>query len=225
MLADLSEPRMLKRLTSCDAVVRVVNQQLLDKVNDLGARLRNQLGDALAFHAPHPELSEVHVRCVSLEFVQQGLVRRAKNMMNFVHLVEFVVAGEEREQRDDFEHDAANAPQVHLVAVVTVGEEALGCTVPASGDVLRVRLLRIDATAGAKVGQFNLVLHQKNILWLNITMEDAVTVHVVDCLHKLVHVVFDALFGEVVATALDGVVHVHLHELKDKGKATGRLVI
>jgi hypothetical protein len=41
-------------------------------------------------------------------------------------LVELVGAGEEREQRDDLEHDAADAPHVHLVRVVAVGQQALG---------------------------------------------------------------------------------------------------
>ena len=48
-------------------------------------------------------------------------------------------------------------------------------------------------------------------------MEDAVTVHVIDSFHELVHVVLDALLWQVMASSLDGVVHVHLHELEDQG--------
>lgn len=51
----------------------------------------------------------------------------------------------------DLVEDAAGAPQVHLVAVEAVREEALGGPVPAGGDVFRVRLLRIDAPAGPEV--------------------------------------------------------------------------
>ena len=40
--------------------------------------------------------------------------------MNLVHLVQLIVTREERKQRDDLKHDAAYAPQVHLVAVVAV---------------------------------------------------------------------------------------------------------
>ena len=225
LLADLSEPGVLQGLAGRDAVVRVVDKKLLDQVDDLGARLRNQLGDALALYTAHAELGEVHVRGVSLELIEQGLVGRAQNVMNFVHLVEFVVPGEEREQRDDLEHDAADAPQIHLVAIVAVGEEALGRAVPPCRDVLRVRLLRIDTAAGAKVGEFNLVLHQKNVLRLDVTMEDAVAVHVVDRLHELVHVVFDALLRQVVAASLDSIVHVHLHEFEDERQAPGRLIV
>jgi hypothetical protein len=42
--------------------------------------------------------------------------------MNFVHLVKFVVAREQREQGKNLEVDTADAPVVHLVVVVSVGQ-------------------------------------------------------------------------------------------------------
>ena len=41
--------------------------------------------------------------------------------MYLVHLVEFVIAREEWEKRDDFKHDTTDTPQVHLVTVVPIG--------------------------------------------------------------------------------------------------------
>ena len=55
-------------------------------------------------------------------------------------------------------------------------------------------------------------------------MKDSVAVHVVDGLQHLVHVILDALLWEVVPPALDGLVHVHVHELKHKRQATSGLV-
>lgn len=66
---------------------------------------------------------------------------------------------EEREEADDLEEDAADAPHVHLVRVVAVREQALGRAVPARGDVLRVRLLRVDAAAAAEVRQLHTTSH------------------------------------------------------------------
>ena len=40
--------------------------------------------------------------------------------MNLVDLVEFIVSGEEGEQRNHFEEDATYAPEVHFVTVVAV---------------------------------------------------------------------------------------------------------
>ena len=56
-------------------------------------------------------------------------------------------------------------------------------------------------------------------------MENTVTMHVVYRLHQLVHVVLHALLGQVVPSSLDCVVHVHLHQLKNEGESTSRLVV
>jgi hypothetical protein len=120
LLADLTKPWVLQSLGGRDSVISVVNEKFLDQIDYLGASLGNKFGDAGPFYASHAELSEVHVRCVPLKLVQQLLVRSAEDVMNFVDLVEFIVTGEQGEQRDDFEHDATDTPQVHLVPVVTV---------------------------------------------------------------------------------------------------------
>ena len=44
---------------------------------------------------------------------------------------------EEREQRSDLKHDAADAPHVHLVVVVAVGQQALGGPVAAFSQGMR----------------------------------------------------------------------------------------
>ena len=56
-------------------------------------------------------------------------------------------------------------------------------------------------------------------------MENAVTVHMVYRFHQLVHVILDALLWQIVAATLDGVIHVHLHELEDEGQSACWLVI
>jgi hypothetical protein len=56
-----------------------------------------------------------------LEFGEQVSRRRSKNVMNFVDLVELVVAREERVQREHFKVHASDSPVVHFVVVVAVG--------------------------------------------------------------------------------------------------------
>lgn len=153
---------------------------------------------------------------VLLEVVEEALVRRAKNVVDLVHLVDFIVAGEQREERDDFEEDAANAPQVHLVTVIAVREEALGRTIPTRRNVFRVWLFRVDATAGSKIGQLDVVLHEQNVFRLDIPMEDSVSVHVINGLEQLIHVIFDPILGQIMAFALDCIIHIHVHELEDE---------
>lgn len=63
----------------------------------------------------------------------------------------------------DLKEDAAGAPHVHLKAVVAVGEEALGGSVPAGRDVLRVRGLGVNAATRAEVPELQAVLLQRSI--------------------------------------------------------------
>ena len=86
-----------------------------------------------------------------LEFVEEFLGGSAEYIMNFVDLVEFVVAGEQREKTEHLEEHAANAPVVHPVVVVPVRQQALRRPVPTRGDVLREWLLRVDSSARTEI--------------------------------------------------------------------------
>ena len=55
-------------------------------------------------------------------------------------------------------------------------------------------------------------------------MENAIAVHMVDSLEHLVHVILDSLFGQIVPSALDGFIHVHVHQFKDERKPASRLI-
>jgi hypothetical protein len=99
-----------------------------------------------------------------LELFEELVRRRAEDVMNFVDLVELVVAREERKQGEHFKIDAANAPVVHLMIIVAVSQQALGRSVPPGGDVLSEGRLRIDASAGTKVGQLDTVVLDEDVL-------------------------------------------------------------
>lgn len=58
----------------------------------------------------------------------------------------------------DFKEDTTGAPNVHLKAVIPVGEQALGGSVPACGDVLCVWRLRVHAPTRAKIAKLQNVL-------------------------------------------------------------------
>ena len=87
-----------------------------------------------------------------------------------------------------------------------------------------------------------------NYSYLNVTMEDAVAVHVIHSFHKLVHVVLDSVLGYVVpspsnelrkyamefvqqipgsasASVISYLVDVHVHELKYERQSTRWLII
>ena len=62
-----------------------------------------------------------HMRCIFLKVIEQRFVGTAQDIVDFMNLIDFVVTGEQRKQRDNFEQDAANTPEVHLVTVVAIG--------------------------------------------------------------------------------------------------------
>merc|ERR1719408_1030062 len=100
--------------------------------------MRNEVRDADALL-----LRKVKVdvrRAVLFEFGEDLEVGRAEDLVYSVNLVELIRAGEERIQARDFKEDAPGAPQVHLGAVVTVREQALGRAIPARRNVFGVRL-------------------------------------------------------------------------------------
>ena len=85
-------------------------------------------------------------------------------------------------------------------------------------------LVREDAAARAEVRQFERVLHDEQVFGLDVAVEDAVAVHVVDGFEQLVDVVLHAALGDVVAPSLDRLVHIHVHQLENQRQAAGRLV-
>ena len=61
-------------------------------------------------------------------------------------------------------------------------------------------------------------------LRFDISVEYSISVHMVNSFQYLVHVVFDALFRQVMPPALDSLIHVHVHQLKDKSQSTCRFI-
>lgn len=70
-----------------------------------------------------------------------------------------------------------------------------------------------------------MIFGQENIFWLDISMEDAISVHMVDGLKQLVHIILDSIFRQIVSFAFNCIVHVHVHQLKYKCKTTGGLIV
>ena len=162
---------------------------------------------------------------VLLEFLEERIFGRPDDVVDLVNLVQLVVAREERVERNDLEEHAADAPQVHLVAIVAVGQQALGRAVPPRADVLRVRLFAVNPAATTEICEFHAVVHYQNILRLNVPMENAVPVHVIDRLQQLIHVVLDSIFRQVVSAALYGIVEIHVHQLKHECETPSRLIV
>ena len=100
--------------------------------------------------------------------------------MNLINLVKFIVSREQRVQSDYFKKDAANAPQVHLVPVVTVSQQTLRRSVPPRAYVLSVRLFRVNSSTTTEISELHCIVHDQNVFGFYVTVENTVSVHVVN---------------------------------------------
>ena len=98
-----------------------------------------------------------------LKLIKDGLLWGAEDVVDFVDLVQFVVSGEDRKQRNNFEEDAAYAPVVHFVIVVAVSHQTFRRAVPPGANVLCEGRLRIHAAAGPEIGKLHLVVPDQNV--------------------------------------------------------------
>lgn len=152
--------------------------------------------------------------------------RRAKHLEDEQQLVAIVLAGEEGLAEMHLGEDAADGPDVDRIGVLGQREHDLGGTVPARGNVLRekvvllrggVRGSRISLETGkAKVADLEVAfLVDQEVGRLEVAVDDAAAVQVLDALEQLVEQVGHVVVAQVVG-ADDGVqvgVHVLLDEV------------
>lgn len=106
---------------------------------------------------------ELHVTRLFLKLVKDGLLWGTEDVVDFVDLIKFVVSGEDRKQRNNFEKNAAHAPVVHLVIVVAVSHQTFRRAVPPGAYVLCEGGLRVDAATGPEIGKLHLVVPDQNV--------------------------------------------------------------
>jgi hypothetical protein len=69
--------------------------------------------------------------------------------------------------------------------------------------------------AGSQVCQFNEISFDKDILRLDVSMENPLPMHKIDSPEDLEHIELDFLEGERVLLVFERFVHVHVHKFED----------
>lgn len=155
---------------------------------------------------------------LTFESIEHILSRSTQNIVYPVDLVQFVLAWKQGLLGDQFEQDAAETPNVHLLIIIAICHETLRCSVPSRGDVVRVGKGRVLPLARPQIGQFDEVALDEYVFGLDIPVEDALFVHELDGPEYLEHVELDLLEGEGVFLIFEALVHVHVHEFEDEGE-------
>ena len=99
-----------------------------------------------------------------LKLFKKFLRRGSEYIMNFVHLIKFVISGKQGEQSQDFKIYTTYPPVIHLMVVVAIGQQTLRRPIPSGGYILCERGLGVDPPAGSKVCQFHMIVLDKNVL-------------------------------------------------------------
>lgn len=95
---------------------------------------------------------DLHMGCMLLKVLQYFVVRRSQYFMDLINLIKFVISREKWTQRENFIHYTAYAPNVHFIAIVSVGKQAFRGSIPSCGDVFCQWLILIKAPATTQIG-------------------------------------------------------------------------
>lgn len=108
------------------------------------------------------------------------------NIDNELKLFPLISAGEERESSEELDHDAAHAPHVDGLGVGEDAEHDLGGSIEPALDVGVHDLLVQRPTPEVCYHDPALVLLlQQDVLWLQVTVDDAQSLHVLESAHEL----------------------------------------
>lgn len=184
----LLEVRVMHGLLGADAASRVVDEHALEEVEAVLAEdLDTVRVDDLVVLLPLP------LRKATLEVREGsdagpvGLGRSAEDAEDLEDLVDFGVTGEERLARGHLGEDAANGPHVDAGGVLATTEENFRGAVPESDDFVGVGAKRhTESASETEISQLEVaLLVDEQVLWLQVTVQNAVGVAVAGALQQL----------------------------------------
>lgn len=134
---------MLECFFSRYPLISVIRQQFFEYIQRItGSIWRKE------FLQPHSLLGrevELHMCCMAFKAVEDLLLGCSEDMVDEVHLVELIPSRKKGLFLEQFEENATETPDVHLLIVVAVGHETLGRAIPPSGYIFCVGLLTVPA--------------------------------------------------------------------------------
>lgn len=192
--------------------LRMISQSLGEDVDAVNAEHRDQL-----VKSHRGLLGKLNVEAAMLEQFEDLLRWRPEDDVNLVQLVELAVAWEKRGERENLVEATSERPNVHLRSVVSRGQQAFRCAVPASRDVSRARVRNVGGTNGPQICQLNQfrapvivaarACADQDVLGLDVTVEDAAAMQMVQAQHQLIQEALALVLRQRLLAVLDVVVH------------------
>ena len=212
LLSKLLKIWMLESLCSRHSMIMVIDQKLCNDVTSIWV-LRHHLWKTRTFLVGEVKL---HMTCHLLELIEQFSIWSSNYIVDFMNLIKLIGTWKKRSQSKYLEENTADAPVVHLVVIVTIGQEALRWPIPPCRNILSKWRFRIDASTWSKICQLNSISWDQNVFRLNISMINTVSMHMIYCLKNLVHHLFDSMLWQRSSLTFDSLIHVHVHQLENQ---------
>jgi len=127
------------------------------------------------------------------------LIRCSQNFKNLEYLIDLRISHEQRSTLNHLGEDAAGGPSVNSERVSLLAKENLGASVPERDNFVSISLNGKTESAGeSKISKLDVLSSgvNKQVLWLQVTMEDSVLVQVDERLKDLVQEALSLLLGE-----------------------------
>ena len=151
-------------------------------------------------HWDTSELREGRLEVIQFERIRPVvLIRCSQNFKNLEYLIDLRISHEQRSTLNHLGEDAASGPSVNSERVSLLTEEDFGASVPECDDFVSISLNGKTESAGeSKISKLDVLSSgvNKQVLWLQVTMEDSVLVQVDERLKDLVQEALSLLLGE-----------------------------
>lgn len=112
-------------------------------------------------------------------------VRASQDPVDFVHLVVFVLAAEQRPAGGHFVEHATRGPDIHFRVVPVGRQQAFRRPVPEFRQVRRIRLARRHVARGPEIADFQRFVLEQYVFRVDVSVDEAVLVYVFQTFTKL----------------------------------------
>lgn len=199
---------MVDDLRGTDSLPGIVGENLVQEVIDLLplGRVWDLQMDFLQKRLGPLELGELREQLLHLRVFcnEEGLkifIDSPQSLQNFEELMSLRVSHEDGLEQYQLGQNAASRPNVYFSPVFSIAKKEFDGTIEPGNDVGTVELLGLaDEFGGAEVADFEVVVEvEENVLWFQVSVDDALFVDIFEAFENLEADPFDFLPGELLA--------------------------
>ena len=149
--------------------------------------MRNKFLKPYSFPLREIKICLTHMGRMTFIKLKQIFGRRSNDLINAMNLIKLVFSTKQRVLSDHFEEHTSIPPNIHLKIIVPVSHQAFWSPVPPGRNILSQWRLTIDTLTWTKVCKLHTVTLDENIFGFDISVIDALAMHILDSFQQLKH--------------------------------------